>query len=93
MMSSLLSTSPKVEELIVNKDLNIAINSENSGTLLGTAKIRDEMCSIIHFDRWLGKGKIVSVNMNLSLFVTSDISGLGLSLKTLSVSKTSRRKN
>ncbi len=47
----------KVEELIVNKELNIAINSENSGTLLGTAKIRDEMCSVIHFDRWLGKGE------------------------------------
>jgi two-component system, chemotaxis family, chemotaxis protein CheV len=47
----------KVEELIVNKELNIAINSENSGTLLGTAKIRDEMCSIIHFDRWLGHGE------------------------------------
>lgn len=45
----------KVEELIVNKELNIAINSENSGTLIGTAKIRDEMCSIIHFDRWLSK--------------------------------------
>jgi two-component system, chemotaxis family, chemotaxis protein CheV len=47
----------KVEELIVNKELNIAINSENSGTLIGTAKIRDEMCSIIHFDRWLGHGE------------------------------------
>lgn len=47
----------KVEELIVNKDLNIALSSESNGTLLGTAKIRDEMCSLIHFDRWLGHGE------------------------------------
>ncbi|MDD3343041.1 MAG: chemotaxis protein CheW [Sulfurospirillaceae bacterium] len=47
----------KVEELIVNKELNIAHNSDVTGTLIGTAKIRDEMCSVIHFDRWLGKGE------------------------------------
>lgn len=47
----------KVEELIVNKELNIAINSEDTGALIGTAKIREEMCSIVHFDRWLGKGE------------------------------------
>ncbi|WP_263831748.1 chemotaxis protein CheV [Sulfurospirillum oryzae] len=47
----------KVEELIVNKELNIAKNSDATSTLVGTAKIRDEMCSIIHFDRWLGKGE------------------------------------
>lgn len=47
----------KVEELIVNKDLNIAQNSQQGGMLIGTAKIREEMCSIVHFDRWLGKGE------------------------------------
>lgn len=47
----------KVEELIVNKELSIAKSSEENGALVGTAKIRDEMCSIVHFDRWLGKGE------------------------------------
>ena len=45
----------KVEELIVNKELKLAKNSDTKSILLGTAKIRDNMCSIIHFDRWLGK--------------------------------------
>lgn len=47
----------KVEELIVNKELSIAKSSEEGGALVGTAKIRDEMCSVVHFDRWLGKGE------------------------------------
>lgn len=47
----------KVEELIVNKDLNIAKNSETHNALIGTAKIREKMCSVVHFDRWLGKGE------------------------------------
>jgi two-component system, chemotaxis family, chemotaxis protein CheV len=46
----------KVEELIVNKDLTIALGSDTEATLMGVAKIRDNMCSIVHFDRWLGKG-------------------------------------
>lgn len=46
----------KVEELIVNKDLNIALGSDSEAALVGVAKIRDNMCSILHFDRWLGKG-------------------------------------
>jgi len=47
----------KVEELIVNKELSLAKSSETQGALIGTAKIRDEMCSIVQFDRWLGKGE------------------------------------
>ncbi len=47
----------KVEELIVNKELSLAKSSETDGALIGTAKIRDEMCSIVHFDRWLAKGE------------------------------------
>jgi len=47
----------KVEELIVNKELHLAKNSKEQGALIGVAKIRDEMCSIVHFDRWLGKGE------------------------------------
>lgn len=47
----------KVEELIVNKDLNIAKSTNGDGAFIGVAKIREEMCSIIHFDKWLGKGE------------------------------------
>ncbi len=47
----------KVEELIVNKDLNIAKSTNSDGAFIGVAKIREEMCSIIHFDKWLGKGE------------------------------------
>lgn len=47
----------KVEELIVNKELSIVRSSEPGSALIGTAKIREDMCSIVHFDRWLGKGE------------------------------------
>ncbi|HRF56588.1 MAG TPA: chemotaxis protein CheW [Campylobacterales bacterium] len=47
----------KVEELIVNKDLNIAKSANSDGAFIGVAKIREEMCSIIHFDKWLGRGE------------------------------------
>lgn len=47
----------KVEELIVNKDLNIAKSADSNGAFIGVAKIREEMCSIISFDKWLGKGE------------------------------------
>ena len=47
----------KVEELIVNKDLNIAKSADSDGSFIGVAKIREEMCSIISFDKWLGKGE------------------------------------
>ena len=46
----------KVEELIVNKNLEIALSSDSHSALIGVAKIRDNMCSIVHFDRWMGKG-------------------------------------
>lgn len=48
----------KVEELIVNKDLTIALTSDTQAALVGVAKIRDNMCSIVHFDKWLGKGSV-----------------------------------
>ncbi|KIM10198.1 MAG: hypothetical protein KU37_11510 [Sulfuricurvum sp. PC08-66] len=47
----------KVEELIVNDELLIAYNHLSTSALIGTAKIREEMCSIIHFDRWLGRNE------------------------------------
>lgn len=73
----------KVEELIVNKELNIAINSESNGTLLGTAKIRDEMCSIIHFDRWLGKGENSECEYELIIICNFGHQRVGIIIKNV----------
>ncbi|MFA6189846.1 MAG: response regulator [Sulfuricurvum sp.] len=73
----------KVEELIVNRELNIAINSDTSGTLIGTAKIRDEMCSIIHFDRWLGKGENKECNYELIIVCNFGHQRVGIVIKNV----------
>jgi two-component system, chemotaxis family, chemotaxis protein CheV len=47
----------KVEELMVYKSLTIAKSSESYGVIIGVSKIRDNMTTIVNFDRWLGKGE------------------------------------
>lgn len=73
----------KVEELIVNKALNIAMNSESKGTLVGTAKIRDEMCSIIHFDRWLGHGENPQCEYELIIICNFGHQRVGIIIKNV----------
>ena len=73
----------KVEELIVNKALNIAKNSNAKATLLGTAKIRDNMCSIIHFDRWLGKDEVNECNYELVIVCNFGHQRVGIVIKNV----------
>ena len=44
----------KVDELIMNKNLNIVKSTEKDSLILGVAKIRENMVTIVNFDRWLG---------------------------------------
>jgi two-component system chemotaxis response regulator CheV len=73
----------KVEELIVNKELNIAKNSDPKSTLVGTAKIRDKMCSIIHFDRWLGKGEAAECLYELVIVCNFGHQRVGIIIKNV----------
>ncbi|MBN1969042.1 MAG: chemotaxis protein CheV [Candidatus Delongbacteria bacterium] len=45
----------KVEELIVYKHLDIARNSNPNALTIGVTKFRDNMITLVNFDRWLGK--------------------------------------
>ncbi len=74
----------KVEELIVNKDLNIAVNSSsNINALIGTARIREEMCSIVHFDIWLGKGEKEDCNYELIVICNFGHQRVGIIIKNV----------
>lgn len=73
----------KVEELIVNKALNIAKNSNTKNILLGTAKIRENMCSIIHFDRWLGKDEVQDCNYELVIVCNFGHQRVGIVIKNV----------
>lgn len=73
----------KVEELIVNKDLNIAKSSDASSPLVGVAKIRDNMCSIVHFDKWLGKSENLSATYELIIVCNFSHQRLGIVIKNV----------
>lgn len=73
----------KVEELIVNKELHLAKNSKEQGALIGVAKIRDEMCSIVHFDKWLGKGEKEGCHYELIIVCNFGHQRVGLIIKNV----------
>ncbi|WP_428024822.1 chemotaxis protein CheV [Arcobacter sp.] len=47
----------KVEELIVFDSISMAKNSASDSIILGVSKIRDNINTIVLFDRWLGRGE------------------------------------
>ena len=73
----------KVEELIVNKDLTIALTSDTEAALVGVAKIRDNMCSIVHFDKWLGKGSVDAGIYELIIVCNFGHQRLGIIIKNV----------
>lgn len=73
----------KVEELIVNKELRIARNHESNQVLLGVAKIRENMCSIVHFDRWLGKGEAPDCDYELIIVCNFGHQRVGIIIKNV----------
>lgn len=73
----------KVEELIVNKDLNIVRSAQSKDALVGTAKIREEMCSIVHFDKWLGKEEKTDSMYELIIVCTFGHQRLGVIIKNV----------
>lgn len=73
----------KVEELIVNKELSIVKSAQEKGAMVGTAKIRDEMCSIVHFDKWLGKETLEESVYELIVVCTFGHQRLGIVIKNV----------
>ncbi len=73
----------KVEELIVNKNLNIVKNAQANGALVGTAKIREEMCSVVHFDKWLGREEQTENVYELIIVCTFGHQRLGIVIKNV----------
>ena len=73
----------KVEELIVNKELNIVKSAEVKGAMVGTAKIREEMCSVVHFDKWLGKAELDNSVYELIIVCTFGHQRLGVVIKNV----------
>ncbi|MEY4505247.1 MAG: hypothetical protein RL154_1544 [Pseudomonadota bacterium] len=73
----------KVEELIANKELNIALTASNLGAVIGVAKIRDNMCSIVHFDKWLGKEPCADSEYELIIVCNFGHQRLGIIIKNV----------
>ncbi len=44
----------KVDELIMNKNLKIIKSTQENSLIKGVAKIRENMITIVNFDKWLG---------------------------------------
>ncbi len=44
----------KVDELIMNKKLNIVRSTQKTSLIKGIAKIRENLVTIVNFDKWLG---------------------------------------
>ena len=49
----------KVEELLIYKNLDIVFNHDEDSNILGTTNVRDEMTSVVNFDKWAGN-KVLS---------------------------------
>lgn len=45
----------KVEGLLIYKELNVAKSTNSNSMIVGLSKIRDNMVTIINFDKWIGK--------------------------------------
>jgi two-component system chemotaxis response regulator CheV len=73
----------KVEELIVYKDLTIAKNSDPYATSVGTCKIRDNMVTIVKFDRWLGKAELEDEAYELVMLCNYGQNRIGLVIKNV----------
>ncbi len=73
----------KVEELIVNENLNIVKSAQREAAMVGTAKIREEMCSIVHFDKWLGKEALEDTLYELIVVCTFGHQRIGLIIKNV----------
>lgn len=73
----------KVEELIVNENLNIVKSAQIKSAMVGTAKIREEMCSIVHFDKWLEKEPLEDTTYELIIICTFGHQRIGLVIKNV----------
>ena len=60
----------KVEELLIYKDLDIVFNHDEQSNILGTTYIRNEMTSVVSFDKWAGN-KVLSADSYEHAIITS----------------------
>ena len=63
----------KIEELVAFKDIEIAYNHDKNKILVGTAHIRGEILSLIHFDKWMGNE--VSVDEYYKIVILASYGG------------------
>lgn len=73
----------KVEELIALKDISVAKNSSSFALIEGVAKIRDNMVSIVVFDRWLGKSELDTNEYELVMMCNYGNHRIGLVIKNV----------
>ena len=74
----------KVEELIQNKDLTISKGVNDDTVISGVAKIRDNMVTLVDFDKWLD-GTTVSSENTHSLIILCNYSNqrMGIIIKNV----------
>lgn len=73
----------KVEELIIYKDLEIAKNTDPDALSMGVTKFRDNMITLINFDRWLSKKIKPDDNYELVMVCNYGNHRLGLIIKNV----------
>ena len=71
----------KVDELIMNKNLNILKSTQKDSLIQGVAKIREHMITIVNFDRWLGLEEADEKEYKLIMLCHYSNKRLGLIIK------------
>ncbi len=73
----------KAEELIIYKELDIAKNSDPKALSLGVTKFRENMTTLINFDRWLGLEKKEDEDYELVMVCNYGNHRLGIIIKNV----------
>mgnify|MGYP001005064228 FL=1 len=71
----------KVDELIMNKNLNMVKSTQKDSLIQGVAKIRENMITIVNFDRWLGLEEADAKEYKLIMLCHYSNKRLGLIIK------------
>lgn len=71
----------KVQELIINKDIEIVKGHDISNIACGVAKIRDNIVTVINFDDWLGVRPYDKTDLNLIILTNYSDRQIGIVIK------------
>ena len=73
----------KVRELMVYKDLNIVKNNQQDSYITATAQIRDEMFTLVNFDKWFGNEVLEDKDYELVILAGFGGKELGIIIKSV----------